>query len=712
MIRRPVATTNSSANSGSGARISPILPAPARNSSRPTVNYSTTPRLPGNVRVAGNPQVVPVTQGLARVISFPDNILAVFFSNPKSMDARAINARTIAVTGIAPGQSTLAVFTSRFANDVVGKANIYRIETTTAEGTRPAQLSLDQLSNQIESALRDPRVRSTVLRLPDGTLAARLSGTLRDPAEVQGAIATASFFVPRVISSLYADSDAPTLETVLSGVTQLTPVNQLQSDLRRLTGNAGLELVELPSGLAVRVDVDSEAEAEGVLRVLPSLGRPVTPFIRVRGLEASGNPYYNSEVPFLQGEDLQLTQKLQSVTGIRTVYMVRLSGNSIAAYGSVRTRGEYEQVRRYANAAAQLAVATVQGYAQGGGTLRPQGLEGPILPAYDPAAGYLRDLGVQMFVRILDPQQQSVRNVNVETSIVEISRNSLKNLGIEVGSATTTEENRTSTPVLDSGGNPIFDAGGNQLFNTTLTREINPAFNPGSILAGDSFIGGGPFSLIDPFRARLNALATRGNARILARPNVRAVEGSQAQITIGGERPVPVAVASNEGVGQSVEFRRFGVILTMRPTVTDDNLILLQIRADVTQPDRTFEINLGGALIPGESVRSVDTTLTVRPGESIVLGGLMTNDKRQATSKVPILGDIPILGALFRSKRFENNETELAIFMTPRLENFPTTTPSLEQINRHPSYPALTGRSESLDFIGAGRQGAGAGAAR
>ena len=148
-------------------------------------------------------------------------------------------------------------------------------------------------------------------------------------------------------------------------------------------------------------------------------------------------------------------------------------------------------------------------------------------------------------------------------------------------------------------------------------------------------------------------------------------------------------------VGQTVEFRRYGVIISMRPTVSDDNTIFLQIRADITQPDRTFEINLNGALIPGESVRSIDTSLVVRPGDVIVMGGLITNEKRQQTSKVPILGDIPIIGSLFKSKRFENNETELAIFMTPRIESLPATPTTAAIVRSGNGFPQLPSRQES-----------------
>ena len=117
--------------------------------------------------------------------------------------------------------------------------------------------------------------------------------------------------------------------------------------------------------------------------------------------------------------------------------------------------------------------------------------------------------------------------------------------------------------------------------------QFRPALIAGqSLLRATALSGGGGLGFIDPFRVQLNALEQRGDARVLSRPNVRTVEGMPAQITIGGERPVPSAVATTGATAQSVEFRRFGVIISMRPTVSDDNTILLQIRADITQPDQ------------------------------------------------------------------------------------------------------------------------------
>jgi Flp pilus assembly secretin CpaC len=710
--RQSTRTVRSSATgSGAGAgatRISPVLLAPTTNR-KADVIYRTTPRLPQGVSRTGPRPGIEVTQGLARLVSFPDNILSVFFSDPNVMDARAINARTIAVTGAGAGTSTLAVFTSRYPGDAVGRANIYRVQTA-AKGGSPAAQSVARdpraLEAAINAALGDPRVRATVVRLPDGSLAGRLQGVVRNEAEVSGAISTASFYVPRVVSSLYADVNAPSIDAVRSGAINISPTDSLQDSLRRLTGNSSIELVTLPTGLALKAATDSPEEAEAILRILPSLNQPIVPFIVVRGLANSQSPYYNSDVPLLQGEDRQLTDKLQAVTGIRTVYAVRVSSNSVAVYGNVRTRGEYETVKRYGLIIAQQsAPIALQGTTQGGATLRPLGAEQPVLPAYDPAGGYARALGVQMFVRILDPSQATVRNVTVETNVVEISRTALRNLGVQFGSASVLTETRTpgtTTVLRDAAGNPVVNTNGSPATQTTpegVTRTINPSLQQGIITAANGFIGGRPFQILDPLRAQLTALSNRGDARILARPNVSAMEGMSAQITIGGERPVPSAVATTGATAQSVEFRRYGVIISMRPTVSDDNTIILQIRADITQPDRTFEINLGGALIPGESVRSVDTTLAVRPGDVIVMGGLMTNEKRQQTSKVPILGDLPIIGALFKSKRYENNETELAIFMTPRIDFLPATDTTRIYTERGPALPPLPSRQESNGIL-------------
>jgi pilus assembly protein CpaC len=156
-------------------------------------------------------------------------------------------------------------------------------------------------------------------------------------------------------------------------------------------------------------------------------------------------------------------------------------------------------------------------------------------------------------------------------------------------------------------------------------------------------------------------------------------------------------------------FRNYGIILTMRPTLTDDDTIILQIRADVTNIDPTTAVDLGGAIIPGETVRSVNTTLTIREGDTIVMGGLITNERSQITSRIPVLSNIPIIGALFRSKRFQNNESELAIFMTPRITRTPASLNTREDVQRVPALPDLPANQATTVTFGSGGAAAGSG---
>jgi hypothetical protein len=257
----------------------------------------------------------------------------------------------------------------------------------------------------------------------------------------------------------------------------------------------------------------------------------------------------------------------------------------------------------FEGAGVQGAVRTSQAP---GFTNPQQALLDPTNAAQQPHAGYRSGVNVQMFVRILDPDAQSVRRVTLESNIVEISRTSLKNLGVESGSVAVLSEdiNRGAPPTAPTfatnptTGQTTIVSPGSPGTRDVITRTIDPSFRPGIAVGGNGFAGGGPFQFIDPFRLRLNALYQNGNARILSRPNITAVEGADAQIVIGGERPVPSAVATGQAVGQSIVFRRFGIIMTMRPTVSDDDTIILQIRADVTELANEFGINLNGALIP------------------------------------------------------------------------------------------------------------------
>lgn len=163
----------------------------------------------------------------------------------------------------------------------------------------------------------------------------------------------------------------------------------------------------------------------------------------------------------------------------------------------------------------------------------------------------------------------------------------------------------------------------------------------------------------------LEALERNGLVRTLANPNLVALSGESASFLAGGEIPVPSGVDNNGRV--SISFKPFGVALAFTPTVLGDGLINLRVAPEVSSLDRDASVQLDGATIPGLKVRRAITSLELRDGQSFAMAGLLQSDYSNNIRRMPILGRIPILGALFRSTNFQRSETELVIIVTPRL---------------------------------------------
>ena len=162
----------------------------------------------------------------------------------------------------------------------------------------------------------------------------------------------------------------------------------------------------------------------------------------------------------------------------------------------------------------------------------------------------------------------------------------------------------------------------------------------------------------------INALEEKGVLRTLARPNLVALSGDTASFLAGGEFPIPVG--QEDGV-ITIEFREFGVGLAFTPTVLGEDMINLHVRPEVSALDNTNAVSIGGVQVPGLSVRRTDTTVELRDGQSFAVAGLLQNSYLNDARNTPWLSSVPVLGALFSSKRFERSETELVIIITPRL---------------------------------------------
>jgi pilus assembly protein CpaC len=165
--------------------------------------------------------------------------------------------------------------------------------------------------------------------------------------------------------------------------------------------------------------------------------------------------------------------------------------------------------------------------------------------------------------------------------------------------------------------------------------------------------------------AFLNALEERGLARSLAEPNLVALSGDTASFLAGGEYPIPLVSPLGN---VTVEYKRYGVGLSFTPTVLKESLINLKIQPEVSQLDTSNVVSFGngGTLYP-LTVRRASTTVELRDGQSFVIGGLLQNNSTTAQQQLPWIGNVPVLGALFRSASYQKDESDLAIIVTPHI---------------------------------------------
>ena len=170
------------------------------------------------------------------------------------------------------------------------------------------------------------------------------------------------------------------------------------------------------------------------------------------------------------------------------------------------------------------------------------------------------------------------------------------------------------------------------------------------------------------YAGMVRALAERDLLRILAKPNLVTESGKEASFLSGGEFPFPVPQTSGAGTTTiTIEFKPFGVQLTFLPVVVDGDRINLTVQPSISRLDFTSGLTFSGFELPLLRKNEAFTTVNLRDGESFAIAGLIQNDVRKSVAKIPLLGDIPILGPLFRSTRFQNSESELVFIVTVKL---------------------------------------------
>ncbi len=215
--------------------------------------------------------------------------------------------------------------------------------------------------------------------------------------------------------------------------------------------------------------------------------------------------------------------------------------------------------------------------------------------------------------------------------------------------------------ILGTGNDVEFGAGSGRLQPGLIgdggnTLNIDATANGAVAIAGT--IGDLALSVL------LEALESKGVARTLAEPNLTALSGQQASFLAGGEYPIPVV--DDEG-GVTIEYKPFGVELTFTPRVVDGDVINLELIAAVSGIDPTVSVQNAGFSVNGFRRRETSTTVEMRDGESFAIAGLLEDDFQDLVGQVPWIGDIPVLGSLFRSSEYERQQTELVVIVTPHL---------------------------------------------
>jgi pilus assembly protein CpaC len=249
-------------------------------------------------------------------------------------------------------------------------------------------------------------------------------------------------------------------------------------------------------------------------------------------------------------------------------------------------------------------------------------------------------------VNMLQSPVTDMTQIQLQVRVAEVSRQKLKDFGSSYASI-------NSTSVFAQGGGPA-----------TLSRtEAGNLFSDFAGSALNLFL----FNTGLNTAAYIRALKTNGALRALAEPNLIAMNGQQASFLAGGEFPVPI-VQGGAGVNAvSVVFKEYGVRLNFKPTIIDEDHIRLELEPEVSTIDIANGVRFSGFVIPALRTRRAHTAVELRDGQSFALAGLLDNNETRSFSKIPVLGDVPILGNLFKSSSFQKQETELMFFITAQL---------------------------------------------
>jgi len=616
---------------------------------KPATPVTNSDRLSNQIEVSVSTFVVLLTT---------TDLQTVAIADPSIADVAVVNSRSVLLNGKGPGVTSLVIVDGQ-------KIRQYSVRVTAAPGKRPVDIA---------AAIGIPGV--SVRPLGDALL---LEGEVATPADSTHAAEIAGVYAAKVINQLSVRStndavqtstaqlsdllsDYPGVKARLAGDTviltgEVSDPNQIHDaeTVAGATGRKVVNLIRLPA-----MSVDQLRQSFGGVATAPSLSTPgqLTEGAPITVRELGGQLILEGFAP-AQG-DIDLAVASARRTGLPIVNRLQ-----------VRPALSSDQVLVSTVAAAiGRPGITVRG------TTKRLVLEGivndtneAVLAEQVARAFTIPGLGqVDNLLQTKAPVQ-----VNVDVTIAELNSNDARTLGVQYGTVSLTSETITAP----TAGTATTTPAGTTVTPGTagnIARTINPNFNQGVALAGNGFLGLGPSGFIDPFRTRINALVANGRGRILSAPSTTVLSGRTATFQVGGQVPIPgTSTTGANGQTTSIIFKDYGILLDVVPNALPNGVVTLRIRTEVSQPDFANGVTIAGGLVPGFQRRSTVTEVTVPPSGILSLSGLITSQDTKTETGVPILSKIPILGALFRSKDFRQNKTELVIFVRPRVLPNPLT---------------------------------------
>lgn len=262
----------------------------------------------------------------------------------------------------------------------------------------------------------------------------------------------------------------------------------------------------------------------------------------------------------------------------------------------------------------------------------------------------------------LQEQDKPQKQVSLEAKVTAIQKDAAKDLGVS-WKWSKLPQSPEHEITYDTVKHTVINEDGSKEEITDylpvdeVTRKWNDDENiPGVIRFGKG-VDGYPYEFY--YAAKIDALISDGKANILARPNITTIQGKEAVINIGSEVPVPTVSTTNSTTTTSIKYREAGIILKCTPRVNEDGIITVKVHTEVSSPMYVEDMKAYRF-----QKRSADTIVRLKDGQTMVIGGLIGSDEAKQMSKIPFLGDIPILGNLFKHIQKSKSDTEVMIFLT------------------------------------------------